>query len=139
MVRDAGAVMNVKHENGYLVSLSYLFGYRLSHIYGLTVRHMSNPQNISAVLTRVTLNQFCFGMDFNERYIVVPMGEKQWLYNYPIHEIVLFSLNTLEVIRKIKVCSPFSWERWHLRRNLIIWGSKDKKIRQLSYYIYFYY
>ena len=138
MVWDAGAVFNVKHENGYLVSLSYLYGYEISCIFGLTVRHMSNPQNISAG-TRVTLNQFCFGMDFNEKYIVVPMGEEQWLYNYPIHEIVLFSLNTLEVIRKIKVCSPFSLDQWHLRRNLIIWGSKDKKIRQLSYYIYFYY
>ena len=138
MVWDAGAVFNVKHENGYLVSLSYLYGYEISCIFGLTVRYMSNPQNISAG-TRVTLNQFCFGMDFNEKYIVVPMGEERGLYNYPIHEIVLFSLNTLEVIRKIKVCSPFSWERWHLRRNLIIWGSKDKKIRQLCYYIYFYY
>ena len=138
MVWDAGAVFNVKHENGYLVSLSYLYGYEISCIFGLTVRHMSNPQNISAG-TRVTLNQFCFGMDFNEKYIVVPMGEERGLYNYPIHEIVLFSLNTLEVIRKIKVCSPFSLDQWHLRRNLIIWGSKDKKIRQLCYYIYFYY
>ena len=138
MVWDAGAVFNVKHENGYLVSLSYLYGYEISCIFGLTVRYMSNPQNISAG-TRVTLNQFCFGMDFNEKYIVVPMGEERGLYNYPIHEIVLFSLNTLEVIRKIKVCSPFSLDQWHLRRNLIIWGSKDKKIRQLCYYIYFYY
>jgi hypothetical protein len=71
---------------------------------------MSSPQNISAA-NRVTLNQFRFGMDFNERYIVVPMGEERGLYNYRVHEIALFSFNTLEVIRPKLLASATESDR----------------------------
>jgi hypothetical protein len=93
---------------------------------------MSSPQNISKGHS-VHLNRFCFGMDFNDKYIVVPVGEP--LEDDTTNDIQIFSLSTLEVVRTIKNCSTFNGLTWRLLRNLIIIGSPDETIRQFYFVI----
>ena len=95
-------------------------------IFCLTVRHMSSPQNIT-VGTCVSLNRFCNGMDFNEKYIVVPMMQ-------PLNsddddcDIQLYSLSTLELVRTLKGCTQVI-TGFRLLGSFIITGSHDQMIR----------
>ena len=93
---------------------------------------MSSPQNIITGHS-VHLNRFCYGMDFNEKYIVVPVRDP--LEDDTTDDIQIFSLSTLEVVRTIKIRSPFNGKTWHLLRNLIIMGSPDETIRQFYFHI----
>ena len=101
-------------------------------IFCLTVRHMSSPQNIT-VGTCVSLNRFCNGMDFNEKYIVVPMMQ-------PLNsddddcDIQLYSLSTLELVRTLKGCTQVI-TGFRLLGSFIITGSHDQMIRWLYLHI----
>ena len=59
---------------------------------------MSSPQNIGAG-TCVSLNRFVYGMDFNQKYIIVLQGQPP--EDDAIYDIQIFSLNTIQVVRTI--------------------------------------
>ena len=121
-VRDSlGAVYDLKYKNGYLVSLSTDMNLR-EYKFCATIRQMSSPQNISEG-TRVTLNRYCYGIDFNEKYVVVPV---EGASEEDECDIQLFSPSTLEVVRTLKGC-------FHVRllRNFVISELHDGTIRHV--------
>ena len=127
-----GALQHLKFKNGYLVSVSQDVLEWKSGDYCLTVRQMSDPQNIS-VGTCVALNAVCLGVDLNEKYIVVPMDNPLHVTQGPRYpaDIRLYSLSTLEVVRTLNGVGAghLIENAWHLLGNLIIVGCDEKKIR----------
>ena len=118
-----GAVEDLKHENGYLISLSSDGEYKFrEYKFCVTIRQMSSPQNISEG-TCVALNRFCYGIDFNEKYIVVPI---EGVCEEDECDVQLFSLSTLEVVRTLKGC-------FHVRllRNFVISELHDGTTRHV--------
>jgi hypothetical protein len=136
-----GVVRGLKHENGYLVSVSSDMSSEEKSC--LTVREMKSPQNISVGIC-VSLNGFVYGMDFNEKYITVLLGrppedntrviKRSPLYDSDntIYDIQIFSLSTIQFVRTMTNCSPFTGSSWQMLRNLIILGSTNETIRQLN-------
>ena len=127
-----GALQHLKFKNGYLVSVSQDVLEWKSGDYCLTVRQMSSPQNIS-LGTCIALNDWCYGVDFNEKYIVVPIANPlHWTQGaqYPA-DIRVYSLSTLEVVRTLNGVGAghLIENAWHLLGNLIIVGCDKKKIR----------
>jgi hypothetical protein len=127
-VRDPEAVDALKHDNGYLVSLSS-FKSQPACASRLTVRRMTSPQDIDAGIS-VALNCCCFGMDFNDKYIVVPTDSCQTDDSFAVK---LFSFDTLEVVRILRGFNPRTWGPWLLLRNLIISEWHDNGIRQFQF------
>ena len=119
-----GAVYDFKYKNGYLASLSTDEDSPDSPKYKfcVTIRQMSSPQNISEG-TRVALNRYCYGIDFNEKYVVVPVEGASEEDECDIH---LFSPSTLEVVRTLKGCSHV-----RLLRNFVISELHDGTIRHV--------
>jgi hypothetical protein len=89
---------------------------------------MSDPQNIRTD-SFVALDAECYGVDFNEKYIVVP-NQVPFPMVIPA-DISLYSLSTLEFVRKLEGVARYSGSQltWHLLGDFIIVGGDDKKIR----------
>jgi hypothetical protein len=94
---------------------------------------MSSPQNISVGIC-VDLNDRCFGIDFNEKYIVVSMADPlPWIQDGVEYQadVRVYSLSTLEIVWILNSVGAgrLIENAWHLLGNLIIVGCDDKKIR----------
>lgn len=124
-VRDPEAVHVLKHDNGYLVSLSSVVSEPVCAS-RLTVRRMTSPQDIDSGIS-VALDCCCYGMDFNDKYIVVPTDHCHLDDGFAVK---LFSFDTLEVVRTLRGFDPRTCGPWLLLGDLIIWGWRDDSLRQ---------
>ena len=104
-----------------------------SEYYCLTVHRISSPQNFSVGIC-VAMNQRCFELDFNEKYIIITKADPIFSdldLEYQA-DIRLYSFSTLEVVRTLDGAGAghLIGNVWHLLGYLIVVGCDDnKKIR----------